>query len=293
MIGPDAGMKFCSQRRLWGLWEMLSVKSGPFTRALATLASLEALLKINGGVNIDKAANFPVFGKITNTYLSALREFRIYVRDLELEVTSTYVDRLISTLEKYDTIQSHKLYEMLGFVIQMFPDEINKKIPLMLTRTEADLYEDRSPFGNSVASKFDSAVYEIEESTKCLALGRSTASAMHAIRCLEAGIRAISRCLGIPDPIKASDRSWFNMLNAIKVELDKRWPLSSNKLSGDGRFFEEAYAALAAMQNPYRNATMHLDHKYTEDEAKHIFEIVKGFMRKLAERCDENGNPKA
>jgi hypothetical protein len=83
------------------------------------------------------------------------------------------------------------------------------------------------------------------------------------------------------------------MLNAIKVELDKRWPLSSNKLSGDGRFFEEAYAALAAMQNPYRNATMHLDHKYTEDEAKHIFEIVKGFMRKLAERCDENGNPKA
>jgi hypothetical protein len=46
------------------------------------------------------------------------------------------------------------------------------------------------------------------------------------------------------------------------------------------------------MQNPYRNATMHLDQKYTEEEAKHIFEIVKGSMRKLASRCDENGDPK-
>jgi hypothetical protein len=40
-------------------------------------------------------------------------------------------------------------------------------------------------------------------------------------------------------------------------------------------------------------ATMHLDQKYTEAEAKHVFEIVKGFMIKLASRCDENGNPKA
>ena len=52
-------------------------------------------------------------------------------------------------------------------------------------------------------------------------------------------------------------------------------------------------ATFAAMQNPYRNATMHLDQKYTEEEAKHVFEIVKGFMTKLASRCDENGDPKA
>jgi len=35
------------------------------------------------------------------------------------------------------------------------------------------------------------------------------------------------------------------------------------------------------MQNPWRNATMHLDQKFTDEEARHIFEIVKGFMRKL------------
>jgi hypothetical protein len=82
-------------------------------------------------------------------------------------------------------------------------------------------------------------------------------------------------------------------LGSIKKEIDKRWPTTSDKLAGDGRFFEEAYAALAAMQNPYRNATMHLDNKYTEEEAKHTIEMVRGFMVKLASRCDEDGAPKA
>ncbi len=45
------------------------------------------------------------------------------------------------------------------------------------------------------------------------------------------------------------------------------------------------------MMNPYRNATMHLDQKYTNEEAGHIFEVVNGFMRKVALRMDEDGKP--
>jgi hypothetical protein len=74
--------------------------------------------------------------------------------------------------------------------------------------------------------------------------------------------------------------------------MDRRWP-SSHRLDGDGRYFEEAYAVLSAMQNPYRNATMHLDQKYTPEVARHIFEIVGGFMRKLSSRMDEDGLPLA
>jgi hypothetical protein len=38
---------------------------------------------------------------------------------------------------------------------------------------------------------------------------------------------------------------------------------------------------------------MHIEKKYTDDEAEHIFVAVKGFMKKLASRCDEMGEPKA
>jgi hypothetical protein len=38
---------------------------------------------------------------------------------------------------------------------------------------------------------------------------------------------------------------------------------------------------------------MHVEKKYTPDEAEHIFGATQGFMRMLADRCDENGDPKA
>ncbi|MGB8901471.1 MAG: hypothetical protein WCC90_20505 [Methylocella sp.] len=62
---------------------------------------------------------------------------------------------------------------------------------------------------------------------------------------------------------------------------------------GDAELFDNAYAALAGMQNPWRNSTMHLDQVYTPEDARHIFEIVGGFMRKLASRMDEDGLPLA
>jgi hypothetical protein len=103
---------------------------------------------------------------------------------------------------------------------------------------------------------------------------------------------AISRCLGIPDPIKAADRNWGAMLRLVKGKLDTRWPTSTDRLSGDGQTFDEIYASLAGMQNPYRNATMHLDKVYTEEDARHIFEVVRGIMSRVAARCDEDGDPK-
>ena len=148
-------------------------------------------------------------------------------------------------------------------------------------------------FGIEVERGFPSASYDIGEAGKCLALDRSTASAFHSVRCLEAAIGALARCLAIPDPTKAAERNWGKVLDKVKVEVDRRWPTSTARLTGDGRIFGELYAALAALQNPYRNATMHMDEKYTEEEAKYVFDVVGGLMRRVASRCDEMGEPKA
>jgi hypothetical protein len=189
---------------------------------------------------------------------------------------------------------SSSLHPMIMELYNRMRDIMEDRLLLAIEPSRADLYRQESPlFGSETAEKFPSIAYDIEEAGKCLALDRSTASAFHAIRCLEAGLRAISRCLGIPDPTKGSDRSWANLLRAIKAEMDKRWPNSSHRMTGDGRYFEEAYGALSGIQNPWRNATMHLDQKYTTEEAQHVLDMVGGFMRKLASRCDEMGEPKA
>lgn len=38
---------------------------------------------------------------------------------------------------------------------------------------------------------------------------------------------------------------------------------------------------------------MHVENKYTADEAEHILMAVHGFMKKLASRMDEQGLPLA
>jgi len=116
------------------------------------------------------------------------------------------------------------------------------------------------------------------------------------MRLMEIGIRTIARCLGIPDPTKTAERNWGIVLRAIKGGLDAHGGQQPSKVwsfAADKEFFEGAYASLDAVRVAWRNPTMHVENKYTDDEAEHIFVAVRGFMAKLASRCDENGDPKA
>jgi hypothetical protein len=98
-----------------------------------------------------------------------------------------------------------------------------------------------------------------------------------------------------PDADKDSDRNWGNMLRKIKDEMERRNKSNPQKWqsTADRDFFEEIHASLDAVRNVWRNATMHVEKKYKPDEADHIFGSVRGFMRKLASRVDEDGKPNA
>jgi hypothetical protein len=284
---PKAIRRWDGSRRLWNLWDIMQLfKLSEFLFSYHTIVSTAAIIHNRPdthGMSFENVETSQLFKDAT----SLLVDLDLF----ELEMSATTARHLLNHLLNRSPLS--EIQRQIESLHGRIHDELTSRTLLLLSPRETALYGEAVPFGQDVSDKFPSAAYEVEEAMKCLALGRSTASAFHSIRCLELGIKAISRCLGIPDPTKAADRSWFKLLKAIKDETDKRWPTSTNKLSGDGRFFEEAYAALAAMQNPYRNATMHLDQKYTEAEAQHTFDIVKGFMVKLASRCDENGEPNA
>ncbi|WBT36507.1 hypothetical protein [Hyphomicrobium sp. DMF-1] len=189
---------------------------------------------------------------------------------------------------------SASVQPMLSELYNRLRDELEEMLFLQVEAAQAPFYSQSNPlFGAVVAEQFPSVTYEVEEAGRCLALERSTASAFHSIRCLEAGIRAIARSLGISDPTRGAERSWGSTLKAIKAEIDRRWPANTGRMGGDARFFDEVYGALAGMQNPYRNATMHLDDKYTGEEARHLMELVRGIMGMLANRMNERGQPQA
>jgi hypothetical protein len=307
MIAPKAGSEngadwqptaapWDGSRRLWSLWELMRrFDASKFVGISNYLAQLHQIMM--GG----RWVGFP-----PDEYIALKRDvdvIRQQLADMELDAAEVSASKLCDVLKNKANLHdgNHKflvqdadmIKALSGEIVTRARDQLQSRLFLGITGSQKELFTQPDPlFGKEVADRFPSASYEIEEAGKCLALDRSTASAFHSIRCLEAGLRAISRCLAIPDPTKGADRNWSKALRDINTQIDAKWP-KSGRLAGDGRFFEDVYAVLVAMQNPYRNSTMHLDQKYTGEEARHIYEMVKGFMRKLASRCDENGEPKA
>lgn len=184
----------------------------------------------------------------------------------------------------------------LDGAIRCLQYESSLKNALILPPGMADYYEPASPlFGVEVQNRFPAAMYEIEEAGKCLAVGRSTAAVFHLMRIMEVGIYAVSRCLGIPDPIRGSDKNWGKILQKIQDERSSRNSASPKRWtnSDDQAYFDGAHATLDAVRNAWRNTTMHVENKYTGEEAQHIFVAVRAFMMKLASRMDEQGKPLA
>jgi len=286
-----------SSRRLWSLWDMLELNARAFYAASNALQHLltniedkkSILEREDGGISIILLNDDNFIKSIKKTSEQLSNELLALDARMSLKELERLQDELATGSTTFETLKMsiHEIRSRLA-------DELGLIKLLVLDGAQAKFYETgESSFGGEVLARFPSISYEIDESAKCLSLDRSTASAFHSIRALEAAIRAMARCLGIPDPTRASDRNWGATLKKVSAEIEVRWPGSSNRMSGDGEFFDNAYAALAAMQNPYRNATMHLDQKYTPEEAKHIFELVGGFMRKLSSRMDEDGRPLA
>jgi hypothetical protein len=113
------------------------------------------------------------------------------------------------------------------------------------------------------------------------------------MRVTEIGIRAVARSLNVPDPTKPYERNWGNILKAVKTAIEGKWPTAADQMKSDFKTFDRLYVSLDAIKNPWRNATMYIENKYTEDEAEHIFVALRGFIRHLVTRMDENGQPAA
>jgi hypothetical protein len=245
-----------------------SVKEHPDGSVTVELITDAVLIRVLKGRNSDLRASLEVLGaRIT---LMALRE----------------LDAKLSGDTTYESIT--KGYEDVASTLRR---ELTETKLLVLNREERLWYDPlKPPFGSMFDLRFTThGAFELDEACKCLGLGRPTAAVFHLMRLLEVGIRAIAASLGIPDPVKPAERNWAIVLKKIRDGIDAKWPGTAQRMSGDGQLFDALYASLDAVKNPFRNATMHVENKYTEAEAQHIFAMVKGLMMKLSDRMDEDG----
>ncbi|MGA7299971.1 MAG: hypothetical protein WBX10_06675 [Candidatus Sulfotelmatobacter sp.] len=107
------------------------------------------------------------------------------------------------------------------------------------------------------------------------------------MRILEIGLTALGAKFGV----SLAHTNWAPAIEEIEKKIrdmhkDPVWRAVPD-CKGQQEFYAQAASHFGILKDAWRNFTMHARGKYTEAESEHIFDNVKAFMQKLAERLHE------
>ena len=280
--------------RLWSLWDMLEQNAGQFLELVQAIKAIELILQYEI-VSNKSTKDAIIASHLRDGLFNSCSKVVLLCGQMSLLVTEISAKRLSRWFAINQSPTYRDALDAVTDINTRLGDELDAKVFLSLSDEEMKFY---SPNTSLFGAEFDTGfrelgAFELDEAVKCLAFGRPNASVFHLMRLMEIGIRAIARCLQIPDPVKPAERNWGRILEKVQGGIDVKWPAAADRMAGDGQLFKSLYVSLDAVKNPWRNATMHVENKYTDDEAQHIYAAVRGFFKKLASRCDENGLPLA
>lgn len=264
------------------------IPSSPISRSIDRLLSRERFDRAKEVEEKLKAARASSIAAIKDTFSGPLEQLISLVQEFDMPVTLAFAKRFKEAYEKTDKLPDEK---EVGELLFRLIDELRDRKFIGLSKDVGTLLNTQQ-FPADIRLKFPSAIVDIDEAINCLALERSTASVFHLMRVLEVAIKATATCLGVPDPVRGSDKNWGAMLRQVKAAIDNQWLTGADKMSPDAKLFENLYVSLDAVKNGWRNVTMHVERTYTMDEAQRVRHAVEGLLIIMAGRFDENGEPK-
>ncbi len=283
--------------RLVSLAYMLMLPLGKFVDALGKLNSFDSIV----GLLIEQDGDVSIEDDMYQSFCADVQMIASLCDSLGLRVSQQAANNLVAGVGSFEPIEA--LWNLTNMKARFLKTKIDQLIAcirheaaitvaITLPPASIHLYEQLQPlFGETVAREYPSAAYDISEAGKSLALGRYTACVFHLMRAVEIGIKAVYAGLNLPDFVKAGDRNWGSVLGKIEKEIKTRNSSQPTKWTSDTekKFYELVYASGESVRLAWRNSTMHVENKYTEDEAEQIMAVVKGFMRKIAANIDESG----
>ncbi len=191
---------------------------------------------------------------------------------LNARFSSGSLQRLISQAEGGGmTLQAFAV--ALEDLVTRLRDELALTRIVLLPSAARQLNDD-PPFGGRVEIRFPSAAYDIEEAVHCLALRRTTAAVLHAMKVMRHGLRGLAALLDVP-PL--ANLSWAQLITAVREAGGER----------------ELIEALMRVRRIWHRPDLMPADKYTEEEAESVLEAVAAFMRTLAACFDARGEPLA
>ena len=198
------------------------------------------------------------------------------VVDLELASAAMQIHRITENLKrpKYAVAQARDEFREFRTRIE---DELRARHFVFVNNTGRLYYQGPELFGPEVAAKFPAAADDIEDAGKSLALGLGTSCVMHLMRVMEVGLKALAQGLRIPYA-----PSWESYLNQIQSKIAAKPKTKGVTWKKHEHFYRDISGDLIVVKQAWRNPTMHIDRRYTPQEAEQVFGAVRGLMQRLA-----------
>jgi hypothetical protein len=256
-----------ANRRLWSLWEMLSLEGKEFTSLIHLLINIEMLSRRQTGLLGPTAIQ-----TVKDTADSAIK----ILVNLDLPVSTKTAQEKVLTAKSHADLNSaiRQLFDNIKFELD------GRKFYGPLRRYE-QYYEQPKLFGDAVFSAFPSANNDIFEAGTCLALERGTACVMHLMRVAEVGLKALATAVGV-----GVQGDWGGYLRLINEALEAS-AKAAGKRTPDEQFYAETRVTLDGVRMAWRNGTMHVENNYSPERAEEILAAVRGLMRHLATKLSE------
>lgn len=203
-------------------------------------------------------------------YVNSLESMREHLERTGLRQSIKKLARMIEEVNgdlRY--VGAQQAVDELG---ERIKDELEDGYFLHLTPDEAARLEAQEPMGPEVTAKLGAAE-DCAEASKCLGVGRWTASVFHLMRLMELAVQKWGDKLGvILLDSRGRQKNWQNLLD----EANKAIRALNPSLSITKQHAEIA-ALLYTVKIAWRNEVMHPKATYTEEEATDLFRAVKSF----------------
>ncbi|MFL6387333.1 MAG: hypothetical protein ACJ71U_07590 [Terriglobales bacterium] len=292
----SAPWEVCPQQ-LVSWWDMQDFSAAAFYWAGQMLENLkvDCLLKPGAGdQKFDIAILYqPVADETRSKTIDTLEKVERECVKIGLKVSAETIKHDILNLLKdadEETLSYHWLSGQITNVQRLIQREMKNRLFFFVSPDKAKFWPTMNepyPFGEQVYKAFPSTHWDIAQSSFALAAGFGTASVFHLMRVLEIVLGA----LGNKFAVSLEHTNWAPAIDQIESRIremhkDPAWKAIHN-FKDQQTFYSQAASYFGVVKDAWRNHTMHVRGKYTEQEAEHIYNTVKAITQKLAERLSE------
>lgn len=270
------------QDEIVSLCEMLDVYAQKFYQIGRVLENLRA------GLGQETVFDAQLSNDYKIALIANLRLVMDWCKEIQLIPVASYARNCLTT--PMNQLTYNRVRKMLEGLQERLEENLSGAYFKFVPLEKSIFYRMSYPFGQNVADQFPSAVYDVEEATKCFALGRNTACVMHLMRVAEVGLMAYGASLNVMAQITSAQSNWGKVLQVANDEMRRLNASSDPTWTPEKKvFFEDMHALLHAVRVAWRNPSMHADQQYDYPRAKRIYEAIRDWMRHMADHLGEAG----